>query len=100
MAHIKSVSDAILLVLSDIKCLRALVKIIQNPQATAVADVYAKLREFSKNVTLSAAEQQEFYDSLKDGVMTMNAATLVDYCDSLSGNLKKRGKGSPQEWTP
>ena len=98
MAHIKSVSDVIQAVLSNIKCLKALVKIIQNPQTDNPAAVYAKLQEFFQHVTLTVPEQQEFHISLKDGMMTINAATLVDYYDSLSGTLK--GKGSPQEWTP
>ncbi len=97
---ITNVSDAIQLVLTKIKCLKALVKIIQNPKTDNAPAVYAKLIEFFPEVELIVTGQERFHVCLRDGVVTMKAVTLVDYYDSLSGSHKKKGKGNLQEWTP
>ena len=43
----------------------------------------------------------EFCDVLHNGVMTMTAATLLDYHNGLKANAFTKGGGTPpQEWTP
>ena len=46
-------------------------------------------------------EVDEFCDVLHNGVMTMTAATLLDYHNGLKANVFRRAGGTPpQEWTP
>ncbi len=95
MAHTHRVSAAIQGALSSSEILRDLFP------ATTLEQVNDVLGRLDPPITLQAGDFDEFIKSLHDGVMTMDAKTLLDYYDSLAGKADKRvGKGKPQEWTP
>jgi hypothetical protein len=95
MAHPTKVSSAIQAALNDINLLRPLVN------ATEPTAAYTILSHYQPSISLTDSELAEFWKSLKHGVMTMDARTLVDYFDCLQPpSPTKTVRGRPQEWTP
>ena len=98
MGHSTPVSTAIMAALDDINLLRSLV---DAPNKQAANDVLVRYRADELRLGLSEPYLEEFWDSLKHGVMTMDARTLVDYFYTLRPDPAARTvRGRPQEWTP
>jgi hypothetical protein len=97
MAHPTKVSNAIQAALADINLLRPLT---EAKNAAAANDI---LTRYDSRLGLSGTDLDDFWASLKHGVMTMDASALVDYYDSLQPpppSTTKTVRGRPQEWTP
>jgi len=98
MAHPTKVSKAIQAALADIDLLRPLVRAADR---TAANDILLKYKRNKYKLSLSATDLDKFWNSLKNGVMTMDASALVDYYDNLQPpSLRITVRGTIQEWTP
>jgi hypothetical protein len=103
MAHTQAVSDVIQKLLRNYSWLKLLVD--EAKKSTATPETVDRVLQSTAGLTLKEDDQKEFFWSLKYGVMTMTAASLIDYYEELRRESKGdesilRAKAPPQEWTP
>jgi hypothetical protein len=91
--HTHNVSTAIQEAVHNIHLLK---KLVDAPDATSVDRI---LRADPPNIKLTNEELNEFWTSLKTGLMTIDAKALVDFCEQLASGVTK-GKPPQNEWNP
>lgn len=98
MDHKMAVSKAIQAALNDINLLRALVEASNKDAANAILLHY---KRNWRHLGLEEPDLEEFWNSLKHGVITIDARTLVEYYYGLVPKSRVRTGGRQiQEWTP
>ena len=98
MGHSTKVSAAIQAALDDINLLRPLV---DAPDKQAANEILTNYEKNKLKLGLHEADLEEFWKSLKHGVITINATTLADYYTTLLPFLRAEAtRGRIEEWTP